>query len=204
MDVVLGRERTQRSQVIKQADVIALLALLPNEFRDQAATENYRYYEPRCAHGSSLSRAMHGLVAARLGNTEKALSYFRQTAAIDLADTHVAIAGGVHIAALGGLWLIAVYGFIGLSLNDIDVELNPQLPACWRSLTFRIQWQKRYLKVSIEQDQNLAEIILEGGEPMTVIVWGKRQALSRDKVLRVFSDRSGMPHAHEPLIPSAA
>ena len=28
MDVVLGRERTQRSQVIKQADVVALLALL--------------------------------------------------------------------------------------------------------------------------------------------------------------------------------
>ena len=30
-----------------------------------------------------------------------ALRYFRQTAAIDLADTHVAIDGGVHIAALG-------------------------------------------------------------------------------------------------------
>ena len=32
MDVVLGRERTQRSQVIKQADVVALLGLLPEEF----------------------------------------------------------------------------------------------------------------------------------------------------------------------------
>ena len=32
MDVVLGRERTQRSKVIKQADVIALLGLLPEEF----------------------------------------------------------------------------------------------------------------------------------------------------------------------------
>ena len=33
--------------------------------------------------------------------------YFRQTAAIDLADTHVAIDGGIHIAALGGVWLMA-------------------------------------------------------------------------------------------------
>ena len=32
MDVVLGRERTQRSQVLKQADVVALLALLPDAF----------------------------------------------------------------------------------------------------------------------------------------------------------------------------
>jgi trehalose/maltose hydrolase-like predicted phosphorylase len=29
MDVVLGRERTRQSQVIKQADVVALLGLLP-------------------------------------------------------------------------------------------------------------------------------------------------------------------------------
>ena len=47
---------------------------------------------------------MHGLVAARLGDSEMALRYFRQTAAIDLADTHVAIDGGMHIAALGGIW----------------------------------------------------------------------------------------------------
>lgn len=32
MDVVLGRERTARSQVVKQADVVALLALRPEEF----------------------------------------------------------------------------------------------------------------------------------------------------------------------------
>ena len=31
LDVLLGRERTQRSQVVKQADVVALLALLPEE-----------------------------------------------------------------------------------------------------------------------------------------------------------------------------
>ena len=73
MDVVLGRERTQRSQVVKQADVVALLGLLPEEFDGERSAENFRYYEPRCSHGSSLSRAMHGLVAARLGYSEMAL-----------------------------------------------------------------------------------------------------------------------------------
>jgi trehalose/maltose hydrolase-like predicted phosphorylase len=53
---------------------------------------------------TAVSRPMHALVAARLGYSEMALRYFREAAAIDLADTHVAIDGGVHIATLGGIW----------------------------------------------------------------------------------------------------
>ena len=45
MDVVLGRERTQRSQVIKQADVVALLGLLPEEFVGEAGAANFHYRE---------------------------------------------------------------------------------------------------------------------------------------------------------------
>ena len=59
IDVVIGRERTQRSQVVKQADVVALIALLPEEFPGAMAETNFRHYEPRCAHGSSLSAGMH-------------------------------------------------------------------------------------------------------------------------------------------------
>ena len=42
----------------------------------RAGRDNFHYYEPRCGHGSSLSPAMHGLVAARLGQSEMALRYF--------------------------------------------------------------------------------------------------------------------------------
>jgi trehalose/maltose hydrolase-like predicted phosphorylase len=55
IDVMIGRGRTRQSQVVKQADVVALIALLPDEFPSAAAKANFRYYEPRCAHGSSLS-----------------------------------------------------------------------------------------------------------------------------------------------------
>jgi trehalose/maltose hydrolase-like predicted phosphorylase len=190
MDVVLGRERTQRAQVIKQADVVALLGLLPEEFVRETGAENFRYYEPRCGHGSSLSRAMHGLVAARLGYSEMALRYFRQTAAIDLADTHVAIAGGVHIAALGGIWLTAVFGFAGLSLHSDGIAIDPQLPADWRSLGFRVHWRGRRLKIRIEQPKYLIEATLEAGEPMTLVVLSERHELRRDQALRVFAETS--------------
>jgi trehalose/maltose hydrolase-like predicted phosphorylase len=82
---------------------------------------------------------MHGLVAARLGCSEVALRYLRQTAAIDLTDTRVAINGGVHIAALGGVWQTAVFGFAGLSLRSDSVAIDPQLPADWDSLAFGFQ-----------------------------------------------------------------
>ena len=103
IDVVIGRERTQRSQVVKQADVVALIALLPGEFPGAMAETNFRHYEPRCAHGSSLSAGMHALVAARLGDSEMALRYLRETAATDL-DLDPSTAGGVRIAGLGALW----------------------------------------------------------------------------------------------------
>ena len=176
-----------KSQVVKQADVVALLALLPEEFAPGTEEDNFRYYEPRCGHGSSLSPAMHGVVAARLGGVEMALRYFRQAAAIDLADTHAAIDGGVHIAGLGGIWMLAIFGFAGLSLQNDGVAVDPHLPAAWRSLTFRVQWRHRCLRIRIYQQEQLLEATLESGEPITLVVRGERYELRQNLALRVFT-----------------
>jgi trehalose/maltose hydrolase-like predicted phosphorylase len=125
MDVVIGRERTQRSQVIKQADVVALIALLPEEFPERMAEINFRHYEPRCGHGSSLSAGMHALVAARLGDTELAIHYLRETAATDL-DLDPNSAGGVRIAGLGALWQAVILGFAGLDMMHVRLGLDPR------------------------------------------------------------------------------
>jgi hypothetical protein len=66
------------------------------------AEKNFCYYEPRCAHGSSLGTGMHALVAARLGDAAMALHYLRATAASDL-DFDPNSAGGVRIAGLGAV-----------------------------------------------------------------------------------------------------
>jgi trehalose/maltose hydrolase-like predicted phosphorylase len=178
MDVVLGHERTQKSQVVKQADVVALLGLLPQEFVGDTKSANFRYYEPRCSHGSSLSPAMHGLVAARLGDTEMALRFFRQTAAIDLVETQATTDGGVHIAALGGIWMLAVFGFAGLSWGNDGLTIDPRLPEGWHSLTFRVQWRRRSLWISIDAGEQTFEAIMETGEPMVLFVGGEPNQLS--------------------------
>jgi len=146
--VVIGRERTQRSQVVKQADVVSLLALLPDEFRGAAAKANFRYYEPRCAHGSSLSAGIHALVAARLGETETALRFLRQAAAEDL-ELDPNSAGGIRIAGLGGLWQAIILGFAGLDLKGDMLGIDPRLPPQWRSLSFRVCWRGRFVAIRI-------------------------------------------------------
>ncbi len=193
MDVILGRDRMRRSQVIKQADVVALLGLLPDEFPGDTGAKNFRYYEPRCSHGSSLSRAMHGYVAARLGFSDKALRYFRQTAAIDLRDTHVAIDGGIHIAALGGIWLTAVFGFAGLSLTRDGPSLDPRLPPNWSSLGFRFQWRGRSVEIRIGQAERGIDATLETGEPMTILIGGQPHELQGGQTLHVATGELASP-----------
>ena len=163
IDVVIGRERTQRSQVVKQADVVALMALLPEEFPGAMAERNFRHYEPRCAHGSSLSAGMHALVAARLGDAEMALRYLRETAATDL-DLDPNSAGGVRIAGLGALWQAVMLGFAGLDLRGDTLGIDPRLPPQWRSLSFRVCWRGR--SVAIRIVGRTVEATLVEGEPM--------------------------------------
>lgn len=170
MDVLLGRERTQRSQVVKQADVVLLLHLLWDRFPPQVREENFRYYEPRTGHGSSLSPGIHALVAARLGNLPLAERYLRQAIDIDLANNMGNAAGGVHAAALGGLWQVVVFGFAGMRLQGDGLAFDPHLPQGWRSLRFAVRWRGSTLRVMVRQEPTAIEVRLEGVDMLQVAV----------------------------------
>jgi trehalose/maltose hydrolase-like predicted phosphorylase len=185
MDVVLGRERTQRSQVLKQADVVALFAMLPDAYDERVQATNFRYYEPRCGHGSSLSRGLHALVAARLGDVALAERYFRETAAIDLADTTTGSAGGVHIAALGGLWQAAMFGFAGLSLREDGFGFAPHLPDAWRALDFRLYWRGSRVRVRLDGSARMLTATLERGEPQSIRVGDQARELEPGRPLQL-------------------
>jgi trehalose/maltose hydrolase-like predicted phosphorylase len=185
MDVVLGRERVQASQVIKQADVVMLLALLPDAWDSEVQRTNFAYYEPRCGHGSSLSRAMHAIMAARLGQTELAEQYFRETAATDSADNAAGLSGGVHIAGLGGLWQTTVFGFGGFAPHLSGVSFAPHLPASWRRLQYRVQWRGRLLQVDIDGIRESLTVCLEHGEPMDVSVGAETHGMQLGEPWRV-------------------
>ena len=181
LDVILGRARTQQSQVIKQADVVMLLALLWDRYSAEIRAANFHYYEPRCGHDSSLSPAMHALVAARLGEVELAMHYFHEAANIDLNDTMGNAAGGIHIATLGGLWQAAVFGFGGITLGADWLRCDPHLPATWHSLQFPIRWREHWVRITIQQPPLTCTVALEQGQPLVVEIGDLRHLLSVDR-----------------------
>src|SRR6516165_8686708 len=182
IDVVIGREQTQRSQVVKQSDVVALIALLPEEFPGTLVETNFRHYEPRCAHGSSLSAGFHALVAARLGDPEMALRYLRETAALDL-DLDPNSAGGVRIAGLGALWQSVIFGFAGLDLMGDTLGIDPKLPPQWRSLSFRVRWRGR--SVAIRIAGGTVQVTQTNGEAIEMRIAGATRQLTAGAPLQV-------------------
>jgi kojibiose phosphorylase len=170
IDVCLGAERVGRSKVIKQADVAALSALLWDKWPVAVHEANFRYYEPRTAHGSSLSPAMHALVAARLGDLTRAQAYLRQAAEIDLANNMGNAAGGVHMGALGGLWQAAVLGAAGLQAREDGIAVYPHLLPGWGELAFPVQWRGRLLRLRFEAAPRRIEVAVENGDELTVAV----------------------------------
>ena len=149
IDVLLDRQRIQRSKLIKQPDVIMLVHLLWERLSPSVRKANFEYYEPRCSHGSSLSPAIHALVAARLGNNTLAERYFHQAAEIDLANNMGNAAGGIHAAAMGGLWQAAVFGFAGLTLTENGPKFRSSLPSSWRSISMQLRWRGRWQELRI-------------------------------------------------------
>jgi len=153
IDAILGHERIQEVRAIKQADVVMLSALLPEAVGDEAALRrNWDYYYPVVDHGSSLSPAMHAWVAARLNLMTEAYDMFMHGATIDLEDNKGNVRDGIHGAAAGGLWQAAIFGFAGLHLAANGIDLDPHLPADWRSVQFRVfyQGQQRTVKLTAE------------------------------------------------------
>jgi trehalose/maltose hydrolase-like predicted phosphorylase len=103
-DMLLGHERTHSAQVVKQADVLMLHYLAPDEVATGSLEPNLDFYDPRTAHGSTLSPGVHAALLARAGRFEHALEMLRLTARIDLDDIGQASAGGLHLAAMGSVW----------------------------------------------------------------------------------------------------
>jgi trehalose/maltose hydrolase-like predicted phosphorylase len=169
MDVLLGWSRLTQSQIIKQADVIMLLFLLGDEYPREVHEANFRFYEPRTTHDSSLSPSFHALAAARFGDLETARRYFERAANLDLDFTRgVTAAGGVHIAALGGMWHALVFGFGGMFVEDAGPRFEPHVPEDWQTLRFSVLWRRSQLRIVAAG--NRADVITEsvGEKPARV------------------------------------
>ena len=145
------------TQIIKQADVIAMQAIFPEAFTDADVAANWAYYEPRTEHGSSLSACMYALTACRIGRLDEAWRLFMKTAEIDVLGGGKQWAGeiyigGTHPASNGGAWMIAALGFAGLQMRAGKLEIHPHLPPQLRRLRFPVTAGGRQYRIDVTRD----------------------------------------------------
>jgi trehalose/maltose hydrolase-like predicted phosphorylase len=154
IQALLGIERTNQVQALKQPDVLMLLYLLGDQYNLETKQVNWDYYAPRTDHtyGSSLSPAIHAILACELDMPELAYEHFMRAALVDLEDVRGNASEGIHGASAGGVWQAVVFGFAGLRLTPEGYTLNPWLPASWRRLAFGFRHHGLQVRIDIPGD----------------------------------------------------
>lgn len=159
-----------RHQVLKQADTVLAHFLLEDYTDRETIVNSYNYYEKITTHDSSLSSTIYGIMAAKLGDHDKAYRYFLESLRMDIDDTHGNTMHGLHMANMAGNVLSMVYGFAGLRIKEEGLSLDPLHPIEWNSLAFNINYKNRWINVSIGDEISL-ELI--EGEPIAIKICGK-------------------------------
>ena len=174
VDVLLGPERPRGAQVVKQSDVLMLHYLVPDEVAAGSLRPNLDHYEPRTAHGSTLSPGVHATLLARAGRLEEALELLRLTARIDVDDNGATTAGGLHLAAMGSVWRTLAFGFGGLRPVGDALAIDPIAPEGLDAVELRVRFRGSRVRLRIEPggaevtaDPPLT-VLLPGGDPIPV------------------------------------
>ncbi len=145
------------TKIIKQADVVTMLNLFPDDFEPDILLKNWQYYEPRTEHGSSLSACMYAMLACRCGMPELAYPFFLKSARSDITQSGKEWAGliyigGTHPASSGGAYMTAIEGFAGIHIVNGALKAAPALPPGWESMRFPIVFKGEHYQVTVTRD----------------------------------------------------
>ncbi|MBE5797907.1 MAG: family 65 glycosyl hydrolase [Clostridiales bacterium] len=162
-------DRIYRSDMIKQPDVLMFLYLYNSSFTREEKRINYEFYEPRTIHESSLSPAIHSILAAELDRMDEAVRFFGYATRLDLDNYNRNTREGLHITSIVMAWANIVYGFAGLRSDDAQLRFAPRLPERWKQVSFSVMYRGRVIRICMEADQT--HFRLTQGEPLTVLIY---------------------------------
>ncbi len=146
-------DRILRSCFIKQADVLQGIYFFEDDYDLDTIRRNYDFYEPRTVHESSLSPCVHAIIAAKLGDMDRAYEFYLRTSRLDLDDYNNDTEDGLHITSMAGTWLSVVEGFGGMRIKNDQLYLHPVLPAKWTSYAFKIGFRQAIITVKVTAQQ---------------------------------------------------
>lgn len=176
-------DRILRSCYIKQADVLQGIYFFEDQFDLETICRNFNFYEPRTVHESSLSPCVHAILAARLGDEDRAYEFYLRTSRLDLDDYNNDTEDGCHITSMAGTWMSVVEGFGGMRVQDGKLSFRPFLPGKWQSFSFNIGFRGSAFNIKVSkagvQVRNIS------GNDIMVIIYDKNQLIKAHEELIV-------------------
>lgn len=138
------------TKIVKQADIILLMSLFPDDFSNEVKQAAFEFYEPRTVHESSLSHGPHAVVAADIGATDVCAFFITRASRYNLDFTPVTdYSNGLHLSAYAGAWQGLVEGLAGLRVEDDRLFFRPQLPRHWNSYRFALHFRGQQLWITV-------------------------------------------------------
>ncbi len=162
-------DRIYRTDMIKQPDVLMMLYLYNSSFSEETKRINYEFYEPRTIHESSLSPAIHSILAAELGRMDEAVRFFGYATRLDLDNYNRNTREGLHVTSIAMAWANIVYGFAGLRSDGDVLHFAPRMPERWKRLEFSVLYRGRVILIRMEKDGSAFRIA--EGEPLNVRIY---------------------------------
>ncbi len=121
-------------------------------------------------------------MAAKIGDSEKAYQYFRETVRMDLDNIQGNTKDGLHLANMGGAWLAIVFGFAGLRIKESGLYLSPILPKEWSGYECTLQYKGRLLHINITK-QSLS--IQNIGPTVDLFIYNKPYTISNNQTIEI-------------------
>jgi len=165
-----SRDRIQRSCYIKQADVLQGLYFLSHLYPKAVIRRNFDFYEPLTVHESSLSPCIHSILAAQIGEMDKAMAMYQRNARLDLDNVGEHMEDGLHITSMPGSWLSIALGFAGMKIVG-GLSFAPVLPDFWTGYAFKFNYRGRIIQLTVKDGR--ATLALLSGEPLKLRLYGK-------------------------------
>jgi alpha,alpha-trehalose phosphorylase len=140
-----------RHQLLKQSDAVLAMVLL-NLNRDDYYHNSFYYYLNRTTHDSSLSKCMYGIAAYGLGRSDLGKEFLMDSLHIDLKDTKRHTQHGLHMANMGGGYLLLAYGLLGIRLERI-LKIAPVYQDYFTEVSLKFRYQGCVLSVEVKENK---------------------------------------------------
>jgi len=190
-------ESPDRYKLSKQADVMMIYYLLaPGQVKNilelmgyevgdelELMRNNYEYYVQRTSHGSTLSFIVHaGVLKYLKGHRQDMWRWFHTALKSDIEDIQGGTTEeGIHTGVMGGTLDLVMKAFAGISLFKDAIHFEPQLPAHWRRLAFKLSHRSNRFQITLTTTKLTVKKLSESKKQRVDILVGEKRYSLKDK-----------------------